>query len=68
MSIRLLARELYRVQQEVARLEARLAAASYREQEEVREELRKKKAEWQRLRNFLDGAKTQPVRSFRPKA
>ncbi|MEJ2032473.1 MAG: hypothetical protein P8Y63_05450 [Deltaproteobacteria bacterium] len=67
MAIRMLARELYRVQQEVEKLQARLEAASFQEQDKVREELRKKKAEWRRLRNFMDGAKMQPVRSFKPR-
>jgi len=60
MSIRQIARELYRVQKEVARLEEELGAAPSREQEAIRERLRKKKAEWQQIRNILDGEKELP--------
>jgi predicted nuclease with TOPRIM domain len=67
MAIRLLAKELYRVQQEVEKLQARIEAAPHPEKDALREELRKKKAEWQRLRNFMEGAKTPPVRGFKPK-
>ncbi|MFC1523857.1 hypothetical protein ACFL6N_03610 [Thermodesulfobacteriota bacterium] len=57
MSIRLIAKELYRVQKEVGRLEALLAAAPYSEQDDMREKLRKVRAEWRQLRNILDGEK-----------
>ncbi len=68
MSIRLLAIELYRAQREVDRLEKELAAAPYREQDAIRDLLRRKKAEWQQIRNMLDGAKAEPLcrTSFKP--
>lgn len=58
MSIRAIAKELYRVQQQVHQLEAMLAAApSPAVSNDLREQLRKKRAEWQRLKNILAGAK-----------
>lgn len=57
MSIRLIAIELYRLQREVNRLEADLTATPYHEQDAIREQLRKTRAEWQHVRNIMDGAK-----------
>ncbi|OGQ95648.1 MAG: hypothetical protein A2521_17285 [Deltaproteobacteria bacterium RIFOXYD12_FULL_57_12] len=60
MSIRLIARELYRLQQEVDRLERELQATPWPEQEAFREKLRKARAAWQQVRNILDGEKIHP--------
>ena len=67
MSIRALALELYRAQQKVEQLEARLADAPYSEQEALREKLREARAEWKILRNMLNGEKSpSPYQSRRP--
>jgi hypothetical protein len=55
MSIKLLARDLYRLQKEVERLEENLAAARMEERNRIEEALRKVRAEKERLRRALDG-------------
>jgi hypothetical protein len=55
MSIKLLARDLYRLQKEVEHLEQRLAAAGMEERVRIEEALRKIKAERQHVRRALDG-------------
>lgn len=55
MSIRLLARELYRLQKEVEKLEEKLLAASTEQRAGIEEELRKTRAEKNRVRRALDG-------------
>ena len=63
MSIRQIARELYRSRQQVEKLEKELAAAPHSEQEEIeeiRERLRGARAEMQQLENIMAGAKTPP--------
>jgi predicted nuclease with TOPRIM domain len=55
MSIKLLARDLYRLQKEVERLEERLAAAPMEERSRIEETLRKVRAEKERVRGALDG-------------
>jgi hypothetical protein len=57
MPIRLIAKELYRLQREVEEIEKELQAAPPREQDSIRDTLRKKRAEWQQVRNILDGEK-----------
>ena len=57
MPIRLIAKELYRLQREVEEIEKELQAAPPREQDGIRDKLRKKRAEWQQVRNILDGEK-----------
>ena len=57
MSIKLLAIELYRAQQNVGHLEAQLEAAPLSTLEVVREELRQAQAELQQLRKMLDDKK-----------
>ena len=59
MPIRMIARELYRLQREVQAIEKELQAAPPQAQESIREKLRKKRAEWQQVRNILDGEKAQ---------
>ncbi len=61
MSIKHLALDLYRAQQNVERLEKAIAAASPREPALLLEELREAKAEWQMLRKILDGEKENAV-------
>jgi hypothetical protein len=60
MSIRLLAKDLYRLHQEVERLEAELASAPLGKQEAIRIKLRQTRAERDRLRAALDGRKDSP--------
>jgi len=55
MSIKLLARDLYRLQKEVECLERSLAAAPMRERVQIEERLRKVRAEKERVRRALDG-------------
>lgn len=57
MSIRLIAKDLYRLQQDVARLERELASAPADRRELVAERLRQARAERDRLRAALDGQK-----------
>jgi len=59
MSIRLIAKDLYREQQEVERLEQALEEAPSDAREAVADRLRKARAERDRLRRMLDGAKEQ---------
>lgn len=60
MSIRMIAQDLYRLEQEVSRLKARLEKASESERPEVEELLRKARAERKRMRDILEGAKEDP--------
>ncbi len=55
MSIKLLAKDLYRLQKEVDRLEAKMAAAPMTERTPLEERLRVVRAERERLRRALDG-------------
>ena len=55
MSIKLLARDLYRAQQTVDRLEKALETAREAYKAEIEESLRRARAERDRLRQFLDG-------------
>jgi uncharacterized protein YicC (UPF0701 family) len=58
--IRELARELYRLRQEVERLEERLQAATPAEKEEMEEELRRLRSERDRFRRILEAKKEGP--------
>ena len=60
MSIRMIAQELYRLGQEVDKLEAEIEAALPHERESMRERLRKLRAERDRMRKILDGEKVPP--------
>jgi len=60
MSIRLIAIELYRCQQEVDRLEKELERVPLLEKDAVRERLRKAIAARNRMRDMLDGQKDAP--------
>ena len=55
MSIKLLAKELYRLQKEVDRLEAEMAAVPMMERTRLEEQLRIAKAQREQLRRALDG-------------
>ncbi len=57
MSIRALARDLYRAQQNVERLEKLLGKASLAETEDIRDELRGAKAEHAMMRKMMNGEK-----------
>ena len=57
MSIRLIAKELYRLQQEVEKLEHELASAPAGQREALTDQLRKTRAERNRMRRALDGTK-----------
>jgi hypothetical protein len=65
MSIKLLAIELYRAQQNVGHLEVQLEAASLNASGFVREELRQAQAELQQLRKMLDDKKTSSPANLR---
>ena len=60
MSIRLIAKDLYRLHQEVERLETELAAAPLGKQEAIQTKLRQTRVERDRLRATLDGRKDSP--------
>lgn len=60
MSIRLIAKDLYRLQKEVEEAEKELDHASEAERQELEDRLRKVKAERDRMRKILEGAKEQP--------
>ena len=55
MSIKLLARDLYRLQKTVERLEEQLAFAPMEKRVEIEESLRRSRAEKTRVRRALDG-------------
>jgi hypothetical protein len=65
MSIRLIARDLYRLIREVSELEKQIDDAPLERQEALTDELRKAKFERDRLRRFLDGSKESPTKSYR---
>ena len=60
MSVRMIARDLYRLQQQVDRLEGLLRACPPGKREELEEELRKAKAERERVKRMLEGTKEEP--------
>ena len=55
MSIRLIAKALYQVQKEVEKIEKQIENASYEERVEMEDQLRKAKAERDRIRRVLNG-------------
>lgn len=57
MSLRDLARELYRAQQQVARLEKLLLSASPQEEMTIQRELEEARAERGQLQKMIDGRK-----------
>ncbi len=62
MSIRLLAKDLYRLQQEIDKLEKELEEAPRDRREHLQEQLRAVRAERNHLRRVLDGQKDSPSR------
>ena len=60
MSIRMIAKEYYRLQQEVEKLEAEIKSTPLYEKEALRDRLRKLKAERERMRKILEGEKAPP--------
>lgn len=57
MSIRMIARELYAFQKSVERLEEELSTAPLEKQADLRDRLRKARAEMGRMRQILNGHK-----------
>ena len=57
MSIRMIAKDLYRLQVEVDHLEKQMKVAPSEEQEALKERLRKAKAERVRMKRILEGSK-----------
>jgi len=55
MSIRLIAKDLYHLQQEVEELEKQLEKSAFEKRVRLEEQLRKTKAERDRMRRILDG-------------
>ena len=62
MSIRLLAKDLYRIQQDVENLERELESAPWDQRAPIEAKLREARAERNRLRAALDGQKDTPKR------
>jgi len=60
MSLRMIARDLYRLQREVDRLESELKACPAENREPLEEDLRKAKAERDRVKRMLEGTKETP--------
>jgi hypothetical protein len=56
----MIARDLYRLQQEVDRLEIQLKACPPAKREELEDRFRKAKAERDRVKRMLDGSKEEP--------
>jgi hypothetical protein len=65
MSIRLIARDLYRLIREVSELEKQIDDAPLERQEALTDELRKAKVERDRLQRALDGSKESPTKRYR---
>ena len=65
MSIRLIARDLYRLIREVSELEKQIGAAPLDRREAMTVELRRAKVERDRLRRVLDGSKQSPTKSYK---
>jgi GAF domain-containing protein len=60
MSLRMIARDLYRLKKEVEALERRLLACDESQRQELDKQLTKARAERDRLQAMLDGAKEPP--------
>lgn len=61
MSLRMIARDLYQFQQEVDRLEKQLKTCPPAEREELEDQLRKARAERDRVKRLLEGSKEEPL-------
>lgn len=64
MSIRMIAQDLYRIQRDIDRIEKIVAEAPYDKRAVLEEQLRKAKAERDRVRRALDGIKEPPTYSL----
>ncbi len=60
MSIRIIAKDLYRLQKEAERLEQELSSCPSDKREELEKRLAEVRVERDKLRNALEGAKEQP--------
>jgi len=60
VSIRLIAKDIYRLYQEVETLEEQVKNTSSEKQEAVKDLLRKRRAELIRMQRMLEGAKESP--------
>ena len=60
MSVRMIARDLYRLQQEVDRLESELKVCPPARREDLEDQLRKARAERERVKRMLEGTKGEP--------
>jgi len=60
MSIRIIAKDLYRLQKEVERLEQELSSCPSDKRKELEKRLAEVRVERDKLRNALEGAKEQP--------
>jgi GAF domain-containing protein len=56
----MIARDLYRLQQEVDRLESQLKAVPAAKREDFEDQLRKTRAERDRVKRMLEGSKEEP--------
>jgi hypothetical protein len=56
----MIARDLYRLVQEVEKLEKQLENSPLEKREEIKDHLRKQRAELKKMQRMLDGAKEQP--------
>jgi len=56
----MIAQELYRLEKEVEKLEEQCRSAPFQDRESIKERLRQVKAERNRMRRALDGAKEPP--------
>ena len=61
MSIRIIAKDLYRLQKEAERLEQELSSCPSDKREELEKRLAEVRVERDKLRNALEGAKEQPL-------
>lgn len=66
MSIRLIAKDLYFLQQEGERLEKQVGSVPFEKREELEAQLRKVKAERDRMQGILNGSK-EPVVYRKPR-
>jgi len=60
MSIRMIARDLYHLEQEVEKLEKELVRAPIEERPALKDQIRKVKADRDKLRRALEGSKEPP--------
>jgi len=60
VSIRMIAKDIYRLRQEVETLEEQVKNTSSEKQAEVKDLLRKRRAELIRMQRMLEGAKESP--------